>query len=246
MPKRKNRKPAIKWRQKDIKKLSNTVRKFNAKRTSEITQNPKAEDWLPEKMNVKQIRDVITTRSDYNYIVNTLERFMRKDATKKIRTEGGKDTTKWAMYELRYANQRRNAKRAAARKKANVSPEKGTMGTIAQANLNPRTFNKKMGPGAWDSFKRQVQMEVLDSYDEKRRRNYMENYMESIASVFGLTNAFYLVDLLEKLDADDFVQAYHDDPILSLDYHYSDNDQLEDLANIYEHWIRWIMKNNIL
>lgn len=244
MAKQKRKKSKIKWRDSDRKKLAQAVRKFNAKRTREIKKNPEAEKYLPPKMNIREIEKAISTRQDFNYVINTLERFMRKDATKKIKTPGGKETTKWALDELRNANKRRNAKRKAKRDKANVSTEKGTMGTIDRNNLNPRTFNIKMDPKSWDKFVEQVKKELLDSYDNEKKQKYLENYLESLSSVYGLENAFNLNELLKDLSADDFTQAFHDDPILDIEYNY-DNNTIEDLANIYEHWLKWIMENNI-
>ena len=117
MPKKCN----IKWRQVDNNKLSRKVKNFNAKRAKIIKKFPSMEEFLPDKMSVKELRKNIETRQDFNRVINSLNRFSQKNAEEPIVTKQGIKTTKYEIKEMSIKVATINRRRTAERKKADVS-----------------------------------------------------------------------------------------------------------------------------
>lgn len=75
----------IKWTTADEKALTVAVRNFNSKITrTEKKISPNEKNALPERVSVKAIKELITTRQDLNRELNSLRRFMEKGAEELI------------------------------------------------------------------------------------------------------------------------------------------------------------------
>lgn len=210
----------IKWRDSDEKELSKAVRKFNAKRTRLLKQVPELEEFLPPKQSVKALRDSIKTRRDFRNEINTIERFMQKGAEKPIITAEGVKTTAYEKKELGIKIRAINARRAAERKRANVSTEKGTMGTIRANNLQPKQVNiDKIKKSDWNKFVESVEKQARDSYSQEKYERYKENFIKGLENAFGESGA-ELVSLAKQIDPETLAQMYFDDPILQIDFIY--------------------------
>lgn len=210
----------IKWRDSDEKELSKAVRKFNAKRTRLLKQVPELEEFLPPKQSVKALRDSIKTRRDFRNEINSIERFMQKGAEKPIVTAEGVKTTAYEKKELGIKIRAINARRAAERKRANVSTEKGTMGTIRANNLQPKQVNiDKIKKSDWNKFVESVEKQARDSYSQEKYERYKENFIKGLENAFGESGA-ELVALAEQIDPETLAQMYFDDPILQIDFIY--------------------------
>lgn len=210
----------IKWRESDEKELSKAVRKFNAKRTRLLKQVPELEEFLPPKQSVKALRDSIKTRRDFRNEINSIERFMQKGAEKPIVTAEGVKTTAYEKKELGIKIRAINARRAAERKRANVSTEKGTMGTIRANNLQPKQVNiDKIKKSDWNKFVESVEKQARDSYSQEKYERYKENFIKGLENAFGESGA-ELVALAEQIDPETLAQMYFDDPILQIDFIY--------------------------
>lgn len=210
----------IKWRESDEKELSKAVRKFNAKRTRLLKQVPELEEFLPPKQSVKALRESIKTRRDFRNEINSIERFMQKGAEKPIVTAEGVKTTAYEKKELGIKIRAINARRAAERKRANVSTEKGTMGTIRANNLQPKQVNiDKIKKSDWNKFVESVEKQARDSYSQEKYERYKENFIKGLENAFGESGA-ELVALAEQIDPETLSQMYFDDPILQIDFIY--------------------------
>lgn len=210
----------IKWRESDKKELSKAVRKFNAKRTRLLKQVPELEEFLPPKQSVKALRESIKTRRDFRNEINSIERFMQKGAEKPIVTAEGVKTTAYEKKELVIKIRAINARRAAERKRANVSTEKGTMGTIRANNLQPKQVNiDKIKKSDWNKFVESVKKQARDSYSQEKYERYKENFIKGLENAFGESGA-ELITLAEKIDPETLSQMYFDDPILQIDFIY--------------------------
>lgn len=210
----------IKWRESDEKELSKAVRKFNAKRTRLLKQVPELEEFLPPKQSVKALRESIKTRRDFRNEINSIERFMRKGEEKPIVTAEGVKTTAYEKKELGIKIRAINARRAAERKRANVSTEKGTMGTIRANNLQPKQVNiDKIKKSDWNKFVESVEKQARDSYSQEKYERYKENFIKGLENAFGESGA-ELITLAEQIDPETLSQMYFDDPILQIDFIY--------------------------
>ena len=71
----------IKWNESDGAELRRTVKNFNAKISrlqKKYNDDPKKLSALPEKVSVKQIKDLVATRQDLKRELNSLQRFFPK------------------------------------------------------------------------------------------------------------------------------------------------------------------------
>lgn len=210
----------IKWRKSDEQELAKAVRKFNAKRTRLINKFPEMEDFLPERLSVKDIKGDITTRNEFKNQIKSIERFMRKGAEKPIITETGIKTTAYEKKEVGIKVRAINVRKAHERKKADVSTEKGTMGTIRANNLLPKKYDiDKIKKSDWKKFKESVEKQNKDSYTDERYDRYKENYLKGLDNAFG-ARATRLKQMIEKIPPDVLVQMYYDEPILQIDFIY--------------------------
>lgn len=226
----------IRWRETDLKSLSNAVRTFNAKRTKLIKQVPELQEILPQKASVKELKSSISTRADFNRVINRLDRFKKKDATKIVVTKEGVRTTKYQVREIQIQKSQINRKRAELRKKANVSTEKGTMGAIHKMNLQPKKSDYNKIPKAnWNDFVKLMEKQSMDSYYTDKEKIYKENYLKAIANVYGKNNSLY--KFVKNIPPDILVSAYYDDPILQIEYVYPTGEDLDSQReNVLEHW----------
>lgn len=231
MPKRYN----IKWRESDEKELAKAVRKFNAKRTRLLKQVPELEDFLPDKLNVQDIKRETKTRSDFNKTLNSINRFMRKGAEKPIVTEQGVKTTQYEKNELQIKIRTINQRRAAERKRANVSTEKGTMGTIQANNLNPKKVDiNKVKKSDWKKFVESVEKQSKDIYQKEKYDRYKENFIKGLQNAFG-EKADQLISMVEQIDPATLTQMYYDDPIIQIDFIYDPIEMQAKIDAMTEH-----------
>lgn len=71
--------PKINWSYKNtLKNLRNAVRRFNYRIDKELNKNPDAISYLPKKVSVKELRNLIDTRNDYNRELKSLNRISKR------------------------------------------------------------------------------------------------------------------------------------------------------------------------
>lgn len=98
----------IRWRKKDLEKLSTYIRKFNASITKTAKKQPELLDSgiLPEKLNVKEVKEKIYSRADYNRVIKRIDRWFEPGARDLTVNTIGQKITKWLSNEIKYAKQR--------------------------------------------------------------------------------------------------------------------------------------------
>ena len=232
MPKQYN----IKWRKSDREKISNTVRQFNAKITRTLKKHPEFAPYLPEKRTVKELTANISSRKDFNREVNSLSRFLKKGAEIPYASKSGVKTTTWERKEIGYKVAQINRERNIARKRANVSTYKGTMGSIRANNLNPKKYNiDKIRPRDWDKFVETVEKQVKSSYYYDEMVRYKENYIKALYDVFG-AKGNGMIGIVENIPPDEFTDLFYKDPVLQLDFIYDPIEADLKIESIIEHF----------
>lgn len=98
----------IKWKQSDYLKLGRSISNFN-KQVNKLTSKEN-EVILPDTLSYKDIKAGITTRKEFNRIVNSLQKFSNPDKQKAVKLDSGVQITKWEYTELK-----KNRNRAVAR-----------------------------------------------------------------------------------------------------------------------------------
>lgn len=238
MPRRSN----IKWRQQDKETISKTVRQFNAKLTRILKKHPELAPYLPDRLTVEGVRQSIETRQDFNREVRSLQRFLKRGAERPILSDSGIKTTEWQRREVGYKVATVNRARTLEAKRANVSTEKGTMGSIEANNLRPKSYDiNRIAPRDWNKFIETVERQVMTNYDSDRVERYKENYLKSIRRNLGTRGkAKELYDLVATLDPYFMYDIYYDDPVLQIQFT-SDPLPAELIAEqALEHWLQML------
>lgn len=211
---------SIKWRKSDKQTISKTVQQFNAKITRTLKKHPEWADFMPERLTVKGLTEKIQTRKDYNREVRSVQRFLRKGAEAPYQSISGIKTTHWEKKEIGYKVAQVNRQRTLESKRANVSTEKGTMGSIESNNLKPKKYNiDKIKPGDWNKFVNTVEKQVMSNYKYDKMVRYKENYLKAIIINLGTEDkAKELYDYVSQLDPEFMYNAYYDDPVLQIQF----------------------------
>lgn len=241
MPQRYN----IKWRDSDRKALANAARKFNAKRTRLLKQVPELEDFLPEKVNVQDMKKSVKTRRDLNNLLKSLDRFLVKGAEKPIVTKEGVKTTQYQKRELQIKVNAINTRRRAELKKAAPSTEKGTMGTIRENNLLPKNADiNKVKKSDWAKYVESVEKQSKDSYSDERIESYKKNFIKGLENAFG-EKGNNLKQLAMQLSGDTLMEMYYNDPVLQIDFIYDPLEMQVKIEAMEEH-LQEYLNNNII
>lgn len=232
----------MRWSKKDRKKLSNLARKFNSKLTRLNNQKPGGEEYLPERINVKELTEQIYSRQDFKRIINKHERFMKKGAEEIILSSKGIKTTKWEKHEVALAVAQINRNRTKERKKANVNTYKGTMGSIESNNLRPKKFNfENIKKSDWEKYMQNVEKQIISNYSEEKKERYKQNYLTCIESNLGDSDqAEGLYKFINSLDADFMYSKYYDDSLLQIQYISDPIPSAEIIDTLVEKWSRAI------
>lgn len=87
----------IRWNKQDEMKLQKAVNDFNKK----IRRLEKEENnlQLPDTLNYQDLRENISTRSELNRRLSSLERFQKEGAENLYTTKAGEKLTKWEYQE---------------------------------------------------------------------------------------------------------------------------------------------------
>lgn len=216
MPKTSN----IKWRKSDKQEISKTVQQFNAKITRTLKKHPEWAEFMPERLTVQGLTEKIQTRKDYNREVRSVQRFLQKGAEAPFQSKSGIKTTQWEKKEVGYKVAQVNRQRTIEAKRANVSTEKGTMGSIEANNLKPKKYNiDKIKPSEWNKFVNTVEKQVMSNYNYDKMVRYKENYLQAIITNLGTEGkAKELYDYVSQLDPEFMYNVYYDDPVLQIQF----------------------------
>lgn len=232
----------IRWSREDRTKVSRTVQQFNSKITRTLKKHPEWAEFLPDRMTVKELTSRIETRKDFNRELNSVSRFMQKGAETPFQSQKGIKTTKWEKREVGYKVAQVNRARTLERKKADVSTEKGTMGTIETNMLLPKKYKiDEIKPRDWDKFVNLLEKQVMDNYNDKQRESYKWNYMTAIINNLGFTGkALELYYLIDSLPADVVYLVYMDDPDLQIGFIYDPKEASEKTDVLLERWKNYV------
>ena len=221
----------IKWREQDEKELRRVVRNFNDKLRRLVKKNPANSNILPQFWNEKtqefenritidQIKQLISTRQDYNRQLNMLKRFSRRGAEQIVETgsDYGAKTTKWQEQEQKRLVQTINRRRKTrldtlnAIEVMNASGKLGYtlgqmfgMGLAEQNKLKPtqaftRGQTQKDIKWKW----RALQLEAKDTYYNERDEMIKENYIKALTENFDKDDVMDIIAEIRGMSSDEF------------------------------------------
>ena len=234
-----SRQPKSLWNESNSKQLAKAVRNFNAKvrrLEKKLDQMPIEEARkiiLPEKVGLKELRNVIQTRKDLDREVKALQRFTQRTTRKGVHTrpddfvdvpdnEYNLKITRWQRTEMNRdaANITRKRKKRAEEIEAFEQTSRGQglgynvqMGQADTLMLRPRkAFTPSMG-------RRDIQGRAK-SLRKERQRNYFtdadqrckDNYIAAIERYYGhMPGVDKLIDRIKRMHRDTFFKRFKEE-----------------------------------
>ena len=219
-----SRKYNIRWTESDNQELRKAVKNFNQKIARLEKKNPQIKNALPEKVSVKQMRDLIETRSDLNRELNALKRFSKRGAETIVpvpNNDYNLQITKWQKQEMNRRVGTINRKRKEKLKELQdveqtsrgkpLGYTKGQigMGRQEQVALSPmKSFTQKMNVKDLKYKYQSILKESQSTYWDRRDLILKENYVKSLEDNYG-KNAAFLVDKIKEMDMKEFKKIFY-------------------------------------
>ena len=214
----------IRWKSSDNAELRRAVKNFNAKISRLEKKNPQEKAALPERVTVKQLKSLISTRQDLNREINALKRFSKRGAEDIIIAPDNKynlKITKWQRDEMN----RRAAVINRKRKKrldevAGIELEsrgeklgytKGAigMGKAEEVSLQPiRAFTPGMSRQDLQRKFATIQKESQTNYWHERELRMKANYIKSLEENFNPADIEDVVEAIDNMDFREFRKIF--------------------------------------
>lgn len=214
----------IRWKPDDNQELRKAVKNFNAKISRLEKKDPQNKEALPEKITVKQIKELISTRQDLKRELNALQRFSKRGAEKIIEipdTDYNLKTTKWQKEEMTRRTAIINRKRKRRLKEVAETEIKSRgeklgyrrgnigMGKASEIELQPlKAFTAKMNRRDLGKKFNLIMKESQQGYWNKRDILMKKNYISSLEQNFNANDIKAVIKHIDDMDFNDFRKIF--------------------------------------
>lgn len=214
----------IRWTQNDNQELRKAVKNYNAKITRLEKKDPQNKNALPQKITVKQLKELVITRQDLKRELNALKRFSKKGMEQIIdvpNSEYNLKITKWQKEEMTrrtgIINRKRNKRlkelldtelQSRGEKLGYKQGQLG-MGKQSEIELKPlRAFTPKMEYHDLKKKFKTILKESQSGYWNQRDIILVENYIKSLEENFNPADIKDIVSKIEEMDYNDFRKVF--------------------------------------
>lgn len=220
MPKQYN----IRWKPSDNDELRRAVKNFNAKISRLEKKNPHEKAALPERVTVKQLKSLISTRQDLNREINALKRFSKRGAEDIVTAPDNKynlKITKWQRDEMNRRAAIINRKRKkrldeiagieleSRGEKLGYTRGQLGMGKADEVALSPiRAFTPAMSRQDVKKKYAAIQKESQSSYWRERELRMKANYIKSLEENFNPADIKDVVEAIDEMDFKEFRKIF--------------------------------------
>lgn len=217
----------IRWKQSDNDELKRVVRNFNDKIRRLEKKNPKLKNVLPEKVSVRQMKELIETRQDLQRELNALKRFSKRGAEEIVDVPDNDynlKTTKWQKQEMTRRVAIINRKRKKRLEEVLETPIKSRgeelgytkgqlgMGKQEEVSLTPmNAFTPKMSRQDLQYKFKNIMKESQSSYWNKRDIIMKENYIKSLEENFNPNDIKEIVDAIDHMSFKEFRKIFDEE-----------------------------------
>lgn len=244
----------IRWSESDNKELSRLVRNFNAKVKRLESKYAGSDVIIPERVTVKEMRELIDTRRDLQRELKSLQKFTQRGSEEIItipNTDNNIELTKWQKEEMTKRAGIINRKRTLRRKKLeeqelshggkSLGYTRGDigMGKADEVVLRPtKIFTKKMTKDdiryKFSHFRRESQ----SSYWHKRDIAMREGFIDALETNFNTHDIQDVIKAIREMPVDEFKEILLEDPEdFSTAYPPSDEEYAEYLSKLKSIWL---------
>lgn len=232
MPKQYN----IKWRIKDERELAKVARDFNRKLDRLVQENPKYGSVFPEFYNestqqlesyltVEGLKELISSRKDYNRMVSMLKRFMVEGAEEIVDAPGneyGGKLTKWQVQEMQKREKITNvSKEGRLEKLQNLEMEIGEgklgytlgerfgMGLASRKQLNPtKAFTPYQGQKDFHYKFFSLLKQSSTGYYERKDKELKETFIREMERNYNSTDVSDVISAIRRMNNETFVLKF--------------------------------------
>ena len=218
----------IRWSENDIKELNRSVKNFNAKVKRLETKYAGTDVILPEKMSVKELKEIVTTRRDLQRELKSLQRFTDRGSEKVVdipNTNNNIKMTKWQREEMTKRAKLINDKRYYRRQKLesqelshqgeSLGYTRGDigMGKIESNQLKPtKAFTKSMDKYSTAEKMKHLLRESQSDYWRKRDILMRENFIQALEENFNPNDIKDVIAEIRNMDINKFKEKLLSDP----------------------------------
>ena len=237
----------IRWKQSDNEELARVVRNFNAKLKRISTKNPELKNALPDKVSVKQLKELINTRQDLNRELNALKRFSKRGAEKIVDVPGNDynlKITKWQRTEMNrrvgIINRRRktrleelqNTEMKSRGESLGYTRGQLGMGKATEVSLRPmNAFTRRMNQQDLKWKWKSIMNESQSDYFTKKDYQLRNNYIKALEQNYNSKDISNVIDTIKNMDIKEFLQKF-DEEGGTLEFAYPPNqEQYEGYVN---------------
>ena len=248
----------IRWNKADEAELRRTVKNFNAKISRLEKKNPADKSSLPDKVTVKEMRELIQTRQDLKRELNSLQRFSRRGAEELVKAPNNADDnikiTNWQKQDMLIRQRTINRARNRRKKEFEMLPAKDrgqelgyTVGDrqtqIGMGRAEEKVYNKinafSSSQSKWDirAKHKTLRQESQSSYWSDRDYLLKENYIKSIERNFRTEDVKDLIEKIRNMDISDYMQMHMQEDLKIEDNYVDDEDEYQkELSKLNAIW----------
>lgn len=218
----------IEWNENQLQELKRTVKNFNAKVRRLEKQYDGTNVILPEKVSVKELRELIGTNRDLKRELNSLQRFSKRGA-ETIETapisEENLQITKWQRIEMNRRQGIINRKRDIRREQIKEIPmsfggqplgynvgDVG-MGKAEEISLShTNAFTEKMDKYELKKKFRSLRKHSQSDYFTKSDERLLNNYKEALKETYGEEAVKDILEAIDKMSFNEFYKTFRAEP----------------------------------
>lgn len=218
----------IRWSENDLKELKRSVKNFNAKVKRLETKYKNSDVILPEKLSVKELKEIVTTRRDLQRELKSLQSFTQRGSEEIVdipNTNNNIQMTKWQREEMSKRAKLINDKRYYRRQKlesqslSNQGKPLGYtrgdigMGKIDANQLKPtKAFTKSMDKYSTAEKMKHLMRESQSDYWHKRDILMRENFIKALEENFNPEDIKDVVSKIREMPINQFKEKLLSDP----------------------------------
>lgn len=218
----------IRWSENDLKELRRSVKNFNAKVKRLETKYKESDVILPEKLSVKELKEIVTTRRDLQRELKSLQSFTQRGSEEIVdipNTNNNIQMTKWQREEMSKRAKLINDKRYYRRQKLEAQPlsnqgkplgyTKGDigMGKVEANQLRPtKAFTKSMDKYSVAEKMKHLMKESQSDYWRKRDILMRENFIKALEENFNPEDIKDVIEKIRDMDINKFKEKLLSDP----------------------------------
>ena len=214
----------IRWSDNDNAELRKAVKNFNAKISRLEKKNPKEAHLLPERVNMKELKNLISTRQDLKREMNALRRFSKRGAEQIVDLPNNDYNTKATKWQIQEMNRRAgiiNRKRKQRLKEIadiemtdrgeRLGYKKGDFG-MGKADMNQlRPINAFTPSMNTKDLKKKFDVLMNESqsgYWNKREQQMKDNYIKGLLENYALDDIQEVADAIRDMDFKEFYKVF--------------------------------------